>query len=114
MNLGDLMYLESKTVLKESLIKSLAGVDSPMKPRALIELPEISNSLKVPPNLDNTKFETVQRNLTNFIVYHNQKHKRNISDSKLEKEHHDEAKYHKIPKIMKKDPSRNALMMSPS
>ncbi len=29
MNLGDLMYLESKTVMKDSLFKSIVGVDSP-------------------------------------------------------------------------------------
>jgi hypothetical protein len=51
----------------------------------------------------------VQRNLTNFIVYQKQKHKRNASDKvphALAENEIDETKYHQIPKIMKKDPSR--------
>jgi hypothetical protein len=50
MNLGDLMYLESKTTLKDSLYTSLVGSESILKPK--IELPQISNTLKVPENLN--------------------------------------------------------------
>jgi len=92
MNLGDLMYLESKTTLKDSLYSSLIGQESTiLKPK--IEFPTISNTLKVPED----KFATVQRNLSNFIVYQNTKHKKTASekvpDVFIEKEI-DESKYH--------------------
>jgi hypothetical protein len=46
MNLGELMYLESKTTLKDSLYTSLIAPESSiLKPR--IELPQISNTLKI-------------------------------------------------------------------
>jgi hypothetical protein len=45
MNLGELMYLESKTTMKDALYTSLIASDSILKPK--IQLPQISNTFKI-------------------------------------------------------------------